>query len=118
MADLVISDGDSFPNIDPVDLQDPDLSENNDIGSDDEVSGDESLRDMFLNNLALFDLKLNTKYHMPASTVQMVIQELQSIHDISQNCLKDHFKRKITEISVLIIDGSSTTKTTLDMWLQ
>ena len=36
---------------------------------------------------------------MPSSTLQMVPQEMQSMHNISQNCFKQNFKRKVIEIS-------------------
>ncbi|CAB3983976.1 hypothetical protein BSL78_01180 [Paramuricea clavata] len=58
------------------------------------------ISDLFVKNLALFYLKLNAKYHVPSSTVQKVIEEMQSMHSISQNLLKHRIKRKLTEFSV------------------
>ncbi|CAB4042408.1 Hypothetical predicted protein, partial [Paramuricea clavata] len=45
------------------------------------------ISDLFVKNLAFY-LKLNAKYHVPSSTVQKVIEEMQSMHSISQNLLK------------------------------
>ena len=53
---------------------------NSDISDD---SDRKSERELFLKNLALFYLKLSSKYHMPASTTQMVIEEIQAVHSSS-----------------------------------
>jgi hypothetical protein len=60
----------------------------------------ESERELFLKNLALFYLKFSSKYHMPASTIQMVIEEIQAVHNVSQNCLKTSVSRKLKENSI------------------
>ena len=53
-----------------------DLNNCNDGINDDDSENDDDDRccdeDLFLKNLSLFYLKLNSKYHMPASTIQMV----------------------------------------------
>ena len=48
-----------------------------------------------MQNLALFYLKLTAKHHV--STVQLVIQEMQSMHALSQNCLKQHIEGTLKE---------------------
>ena len=50
---------------------------------------------LFVKNLALFYLKLNAKYHVPSSTVQKVIEEMQSMHSISQNLLQQRIKKNL-----------------------
>lgn len=56
---------------------------------------------LFLRNLALFYLKLQAKLLLPASTIQKIIEDLQSIHDISQSQLlfKLHEKLHVLVIS-------------------
>lgn len=68
--------------------------------SENNSNDDENDRELFLKNLALFYLKLSAKYHMPATTVQMVVQEMQSMHSISQNYLRGHIKTKMEEIAI------------------
>ena len=70
---------------------------NSDISDD---SDRKSERELFLKNLALFYLKLSSKYHMPASTTQMVIEEIQAVHNVSQNYLKTSVSRKLKENSI------------------
>ena len=72
------------------------LDECNSDMSDDE-SDDDSDRELFLKNLALFYLKLSSKYHMPASTIQMVIKEIHAVHNVSQNYLKTSVSKKSKE---------------------
>ena len=55
---------------------------------------------LFVKNLALFYLKLNAKHHVPSSTVQKVIEEMQSMHSISQNLLQQRIRKKLTEFHV------------------
>ena len=59
-----------------------------------------NLSNIFVRNLALFYLKLNAQYHVPSSTVQKIIQEMQAMHSISQNYLKDHIRSTLKEFSV------------------
>lgn len=37
---------------------------------------------------------------MPASTIQMVIEEIQAVHNVSQNYLKTSVSRKLKENSI------------------
>lgn len=53
-------------------------------------SADESL---FLNNLALFYLKLQAKLLLPSTVIQTIIEDFQGIHDISQS----HLLHKLSE---------------------
>ena len=58
---------------------------------------EKNFNELFLQNLALFYLKLTAKHHVPVSTVQLVIQEMQSMHALSQNCLKQHIEGTLRE---------------------
>lgn len=81
-------------NLDDLNFDDWDMDINDDS---DNVETD---RELFLKNLALFYLKLSSKYHMPASTIQMVIEEMQTMHSVSQNYLKKCVSRKLKENNV------------------
>lgn len=70
---------------------------NRDISDDGEM---ESGCELFLKNLALFYLKLSPKYHMPANTIQMDIEEMQAVHNVSQNYLKTCVGKKFKENSI------------------
>lgn len=50
-------------------------------------------RSLFLKNMILLYLKLQTKLILPASVIQTVIEGLQDIHDISQS----HFLHRLNE---------------------
>ena len=85
--------------------QDTDLGEgtHNDFDLDNsqhQNDVEENFTELFLKNLALFYLKLTAKHHMPASTVQLVIQEMQAMHTLSQNCLKQHIQKRLNEKSI------------------
>lgn len=56
---------------------------------------------LLLRNLALFYLKLQAKLLLPASIIQKIIEDFQSIHDISQSQLlfKLHEKLHVLVIS-------------------
>ena len=54
---------------------------------DDPAEGTDNLQDIFINSLALFYLKLQAEYIIPASTIQMIIEEFQTVHDQGQNVL-------------------------------
>ncbi|XP_028416452.1 uncharacterized protein LOC114540531 [Dendronephthya gigantea] len=71
---------------------------NNDNLENDDTQ--EDISELFVKNLALFYLKLNAKYHVPASTIQKIIQEMQAMHNMSQTHLKHHIKTKLGEMSV------------------
>ena len=74
--------------------------DNNDDGQAINDDNNLNLSNIFVKNLALFYLKLNAQYHVPSSTVQKRIQEMQAMHSISQNDLKDHIRSTLTEFSV------------------
>ncbi|CAB4006554.1 Hypothetical predicted protein [Paramuricea clavata] len=65
--------------------------------SEQENEVEENLSELLLKNLALFYLKLTAKHHMPATTVQMVICEIQAMHGLSRNCMKQHIEKKMKE---------------------
>ncbi|XP_038062996.1 uncharacterized protein LOC119733676 [Patiria miniata] len=50
--------------------------------NDDDEEEKDNIEQLYLHNLALFYLRLQTKYHVPASTIQIVIDELNSINKI------------------------------------
>lgn len=55
---------------------------------------------LFLRNLALFYLKLQAKLLLPASTIQTIIEDLQSIHDISQSQLLFKLNEKLHVLGI------------------
>ncbi|KAJ8034877.1 hypothetical protein HOLleu_21895 [Holothuria leucospilota] len=56
------------------------------------VTGDELLR-----ALALFYLKLQSKYLLPSSTIQMIIDELQNVTLLGQHLMFDKLKQKLKD---------------------
>ena len=78
-------------------------SNGNNFNADDcnsDMSDDDRDMELFLKNLALFYLKLSSKYHMPASTIQMVIEEIHAVHNVSQQYLKMSVSKKLKENSI------------------
>ncbi|CAN7999366.1 unnamed protein product, partial [Ixodes hexagonus] len=54
-------------------------------------------RDSFLESLALFTLKLESKYLIPSSTVQNILEDMKRLHGISQEHLKSALKAHLTD---------------------
>lgn len=60
----------------------------NDICDHEEANGqisqaaDSDVDELFIRNLALFYLKLQSKYLLPSSVIQYIAEEFQSIHSI------------------------------------
>lgn len=90
---------DSELNRDVVNESSQDQQNANSSESDDETSAEENT-ELFVKNLALFYLRLYAKHHVPASTVQTIIEEMQATHSISQNYVKRHVRSKLIEMSV------------------
>lgn len=67
---------------------------------DDHEESTDNLQDIFINSLALFYLKLQVRYILPASTIQMIIEEFQTVHDQGQKV--HHAKRlgKLCDLGV------------------
>lgn len=55
---------------------------------------------LFLRNLALFYLKLLAKLLLPASTIQTIIEDMQSIHDLSQSQLFSKLNEKLLQMGI------------------
>jgi len=53
---------------------------------------------LFLRNLALFYLKLQAKLLLPASTIQTIIEDMQSIDDLSQSQLFSKLDEKLRQM--------------------
>lgn len=66
----------------------------------DEPNLEEDFTELFLKNLALFYMKLTAKHHVPATTIQMIVSEMKSMHDLSQNCFGKYLKNKLRDIEV------------------
>ena len=62
--------------------------------------------DLFLKNLAQFYLKLECQFHLPASTVQYIISELNNIRDLAQTSKKEKLKEVLLnkDISLETVD--------------
>ena len=79
-----------------------------DDDSDSEVSSDlvEVDKGEFVNSLALFYLKLQAKYILPASTIQTIIDETQVIHNLSQSFLSRKLRNILTahDLSKKVVD--------------
>ena len=72
----------------PTDLVDsgPQVSEVGTETSTDEGDMDMSqdFHDLFLRNVSLFYLKLQGQFLLPASTIQVIVEEMQNIHELGQ----------------------------------
>ncbi|KAK6173875.1 hypothetical protein SNE40_017254 [Patella caerulea] len=55
----------------------------------DDLEIDNETQENYLKNLALFYLKLQSKYLMPASLIQNIITEIQQLHDMNQLIVKN-----------------------------
>ena len=61
----------------------------------------------FLENLALFYLKLRAKLLLPSSVIQVILEDFQEIHDISQSHLLFKLKEKLVALGVPDADIST-----------
>ena len=50
--------------------------------------------------MALFYLKLQAKYIIPASTIQMIIEEFQTVHDQGQNVLHAKLLSRLGDLDI------------------
>jgi hypothetical protein len=53
------------------------------------AGGQQDLKTLFTQNLALMYLKLQTKYLIPVSTIDMIIKDFKDIHKIGQTHIKN-----------------------------
>lgn len=65
-----------------------------------EVSPENIEDALFLRNLSLFYLKLQAKLLLPSSTIQTIIEDLQSVHDISQSQLLFKLNEKLCMLGI------------------
>jgi len=66
---------------------------------------DESVdEDQFLRHLVLFDLKLQSKCLIPSSTVQIIVDHLQEIHEMSHSHLLFKLREKLSALAVAEAD--------------
>lgn len=54
----------------------------------------------FLQNLALFYLKLQAKYLLPVSLIQRIVEDFQGVHDVNQSHLLSEMQKKLSALSV------------------
>jgi hypothetical protein len=70
--------------------------------TDDETIGSkQDVTDSLLHKVALFLMKLETKCHIPSSTVQLIFEELKEIHDVNTD-------RVLKVLSVNNVDSTTT----------
>lgn len=55
---------------------------------------------LFLQNLSLFYLKLQAKFLLPASVIQMIIEDIQDIHDVNQSHLLYKLNEKLVTLGL------------------
>lgn len=81
------------------------------VESPPEVSDDEGLAcsavdsDQFLHSLALFYLKLQAKFLLPASTIQSIIDDFEAVHHIGQLHLLGKFREKLSLLNISDADS-------------
>lgn len=75
----------SCSQIQDIDFESDSRSEEGENNDDLEVSPENVDETMFLKNLALFYLKLQAKLLLPASVIQTVVEDMQTIHEINQS---------------------------------
>ena len=74
-------------------------SETDDSKAEDEL--EDNYDDLYLHNLALFYLRLQTNYYIPSSTVQAIVEELNVIHSIESQHLQSILKAKLNDLQQL-----------------
>lgn len=77
------------------------------IGSDN-MSDDSEMRALYLKNLCMFYMQLQAKYLIPSSTIQMIVEEINSLNDIRHQHTKNEFKEVLatkTNLSETEIDS-------------
>jgi len=53
-----------------------------------------------LDNLALFYLRLQSKYLLPATTIQIIVDEMQTVHDLDQALTFRHLAEKLISLGI------------------
>ncbi|XP_052433435.1 uncharacterized protein LOC127974294 [Carassius gibelio] len=82
-------------------IQDIDVQTDADENDEEpDVSPENVDNTLFLRNLALFYLKLQAKLLLPASVIQTIIEDMQSIHEINQSHLLFRLQEKLISLNV------------------
>ena len=56
--------------------------------------------DQFVNNVALLYLKLQGKYLLPNSTIQVIVDEMANIHNLNFEAMKSHLNKNLVELDL------------------
>jgi len=67
---------------------------------DDDNTNDEVDTDGFMNNLAMFYLRMQAKMLLPASTIQTLIEEIQEVHTTGLTHLLSRMHEELTKLNV------------------
>lgn len=87
---------------------DIDLSASSDVsGEQSDVCPENADATQFLKTLALFYLNLQAKLLPPSSVIQVILEDFQNIHDISQSHLLFKLKEKLVALGVSEADIST-----------
>ncbi len=73
-------------------------------GVEQDTFGESVDEDQFLRHLALFYLKLQSKCLIPSSTVQIIVDHLQEIHEMSHSHLLFKLREKLSALEVAEAD--------------
>ena len=73
-------------------------------GVEQDTFGESVDEDQFLRHLALFYLKLQSRCMIPSSTVQIIVDHLQEIHQMSHSHLLFKLREKLTALEVVAAD--------------
>ncbi len=67
-------------------------------GVEQDTFGESVDKDQFLRHLALFHLKLQSKCLIPSSTVQIIVDRLQEIHEMSDSHLPFKLREELSTL--------------------
>lgn len=76
-------------------------------GVEQDTFGESVNEDTFLRHLALFYLKLQSKFLIPSFTVQIIVDHLQEIHEISHSQLLSKLREKLSALEVAEADTNA-----------
>ena len=80
------------------------VGDENDDASEDIELMDSNEQNEFLTSIALFYLKLQAKFLLPASTVQDILEEFQNVHDIGQKHMCAWLKGQLRSSNISSVD--------------
>ena len=81
-----------------------------------DMPDDIDLRALYTKNLCMFYMKLQAKYHIPSSTIQMIVEEINDLHAICSQHTKKQFKEVLkarTNLSDSDVDEALSSLTDL-----